>query len=73
MKDQILQQLASPESKVRVILTTVAMGMGVDIPSIQHVIHVGQPSTIREYFQERGRAGRDGCFSTAIFITTIVI
>ena len=68
IKDQILKELTSPESKVRVIFATVAMGMGVDIPSIWHVIHVGPPRTIREYFQETGRAGRagrDGCFSTA--------
>jgi len=51
---------------VRVVFATVAMGMGVDIPSIRHVIHVGPPRTIREYVQETGRAGRDGCFSTAI-------
>ena len=66
MKNQFLKELASSESKVRVIFATVAMGMGVDIPSIRHVIHVGPPRTIREYFQETGRAGRDGCFSTAI-------
>ncbi|XP_068723524.1 recQ-like DNA helicase Blm [Montipora capricornis] len=72
MRDQILNELASPESKVRIIFPTVAMGMGVNIPSIQHVIHVGPPRTIREYFQETGRARRarrarrDGHFSTAI-------
>ena len=44
---------------------TVAMGMGVDISSIQHVIHVSPLRTIRENFQETGRAVRDGCFSTA--------
>ena len=31
-----------------------------DIPAIRHVIHVGPPCTVREYFQETGRAGRDG-------------
>ena len=56
---------APPQSKVRVIFATVAMGMGVDIPSIQHVIHVGPPRTIREYFQETGQAGQNGCFSLA--------
>ena len=65
MKDQILKELTSPESKVRVIFATVAMGMGVDTPPIQHVIHVAPPHTIREYFQETERAGRDGCFSNA--------
>ena len=65
MKEQILKELASPTSKVRVIFATVAMGMGVDIPSIRNVIHVGPPRTVREYFQETGRAGRDGKLATA--------
>ena len=56
---------APPQSKVRVIFATVAMGMGVYIPSIQHVIHVGPPRTIREYFQGTGQARQDGCFSLA--------
>ena len=56
---------APPQSKVRVIFANVAMGMGVDVPSIWHVIHVGPPRTIREYFQETGQAGQDGCFSLA--------
>ena len=60
MKDQILKELASPASRVRIIFAAVAMGMGVDIPSIRCVIHVGPLRTIREYFQETGRAGRDG-------------
>ena len=65
MKEQILKELASPTSKVRVIFATVAMGMGVDIPSIRNVIHVGPPQTVREYFQETGRAGQDGKLATA--------
>ena len=65
MKDQILTELASPISKVRVIFATVAMGMGVDIPEIRRIIHVGPPRSIREYFQETGRAGRDEKPATA--------
>ena len=41
MKDQILTELASSTSIVRVIFATIAMGMGVDIPSIRYIIHVG--------------------------------
>ena len=50
---------------MRVAFATVAMGMGVDIPSIRQVIHVGPPRTVRESMQETGRAGRDGKQSTA--------
>ena len=60
MKEQILKELSTSTSKIRVIFATVAMGMGVDIHAIRHVIHVGPPRTVREYFQETGRAGSDG-------------
>ena len=66
MKEQILKELASTSPKLRVVFATVAMGMGVDIPSIRHIIHIGLPHTVREYMQETGRAGRDGLYSTAV-------
>lgn len=67
MKDQILKELATPESKVTVIFAIIAMEIRVNTPSIRHVIHMGPPHTIRQYFQETRQAGRDGCISTAIF------
>ena len=66
MKHQILSELSSPSSKLRVIFATVALGMGIDIPCIRHVIHIGPPHSIRENFQETGRAGRDGKQATAV-------
>ena len=72
MKDQILKELASPASKVRIIFATVAMGMGVDISSLRCVIHVGPPCTIREYFQETGRVGRDGTLLLQYYTTPIM-
>ena len=65
MKDEILKQLCSGRSTIRVVFATVAIGMGVDIPDIRQVIHVGPPSTVKAYFQETGRAGRDGKHSSA--------
>ena len=63
MKEQILQELGRSCSKLRVVFATIAMGMGVDIPAIRNIIHIGPPRTVREYMQETGRAGRDGSSS----------
>ena len=62
MKDEILKQLtdSSKESPIRVVFATVAIGIGVNIPEVRHVIHLEVPRTLESYYQELGRAGRDG-------------
>ena len=56
--------------KVRVMVATNAFGMGIDKANVRIVIHLDPPNSIEAYFQEAGRAGRDGEKSYAIMLYT---
>ena len=58
-KDEIIGLFTKP-SQLRVVIATIAFGLGLDCPDVCQIIHVGLPEDIESYIQETGCAGRDG-------------
>jgi ATP-dependent DNA helicase RecQ len=66
VKEKLVSTITSRHSTLRIVIATIAFGMGLDCPNIRKVIHWGVPSDIESYLQETGRAGRDNNKAKAV-------
>lgn len=69
IKEDIVKLFTKP-SQLRVVVATIAFGMGIDCEDVREVIHVGAPDDVESYIQETGRAGRDGQAALAMLLVT---
>ena len=68
IKDKIIESFTTPSSPLRLVIATVAFGMGIDVPDIRSIIHFGASEDVETYVQAIGRAGRDSNQANALLL-----
>ncbi len=71
VKNRILSSFTDPNGLVRIVVATIAFGLGVDAPDVRYIVNWGPSNSIEAYIQETGRSGRDGLDAEATLYTTI--
>ena len=65
----MLELFSNPDGTLCVVIATIVFGMGLDCPSVRHIIHWNPSNDVEAYMQKTGRAGRDGESAEALLYT----
>jgi len=68
VKESIISPFCLQSSPLRIVIATIAFGMGLDSPFVRQVIHWGPSDTIEDYVQEMGHCGCDGKLACALLL-----
>ncbi|XP_072166070.1 ATP-dependent helicase wrn-1-like [Diadema setosum] len=66
IQKKIVDNMSAPDGEIRVLVATIAYGLGVDVSNVHSTVLCGRPSDLDDYIQLSGRIGRDGKQSTAV-------